>query len=150
QLARGLTAPQNWGLGIVGRLKPGVTVDQVRGNLEGVFLGYALSEKPNTAPVDRPRLAVFSASRGFAREIVSEYFLRANVLNRFAFLAVLCGVFAVLLTVVCLNVANLLIARASTRRYEIGVRLAMGASRARLIRQLVTESVALALLGGAL
>src|SRR5262249_18982684 len=150
QLARGLTAPENWGLEIVGLVRPGVTIEQVHGNLQGVFRDYSLGEKPNTEEVDLPKLAAIPGSRGFTTDVVSQYFSREQMLNRYAFLAVIAGVFLVLLLIVSLNVANLLIARGSTRQYEIGLRLAVGASRRRLIRQLLTESLALALLGGAL
>src|SRR6185369_13972174 len=69
--------------------------------------------------------------------------------SRFNLLALIGGVFIVLLLIVGLNVANLLIARGATRHYEIGVRLAMGAGRRRLIRQFLTESLLLASAGGA-
>jgi predicted permease len=140
-----------WWLRMMGRLQPGATIAQAEATLAGPFQQSVLEHRAgrqartNTtlhtvAPEDLPKLGIVSGSQG---EMDSR--------NGFATpLQLLMGVVGLVLLIACANVANLLLVRGSARRKEIAVRLALGASRGRLIRQLLTESVLLAVLGGAL
>jgi len=148
-----LTSVTAWWLQIMGRLKPGVTAAQVQGNLNGVFQETArtawsayvrtLTDQERSSShirnrLDVPRLLVDSGRRGV-------YDPPAEAFRGMTILAV---VVVVLLLIVCANVANLLLSRAESRQKEISVRLSIGATRTRLIRQLLTESVLLAFIGG--
>ncbi len=147
--------PSSWWLQLMGRLKTGATSQQVRGNLEGIFRETArqgfesymadLKEDERNASRNKnrteiPQLRVDSGSRGI-------YDVNANDTRSATILSTV--VFLVLL-IVCANVANLLLSRATVRQKEISVRLSMGATRMRLIRQLLTESLLLSFIGGAL
>jgi predicted permease len=126
----------NW-LNVGARLRPGVTARQAQTEIDVLSDALRQSRLTNLAGV---------------RAVVSAYGLR-DPKKRQGFLTAALAVMAavsMILLIACSNLANLLLARAVVRRREIGVRLSLGASRTRLISQLLTESLLLAAVGGAL
>ncbi|HYN86197.1 MAG TPA: ABC transporter permease [Pyrinomonadaceae bacterium] len=122
----------NWS--VVGRLRPGVSVDEARAELSA--LGRRLKEEhgSGTDALELTAVPLQEYMVGHVRGV----------------LMILLGAVALLLLIACANVANMMLAQATARRREVAVRAALGASRLRLARQFVTESILLALAAGAL
>ena len=143
----------SWWVVIMGRLKPGVSMQQAEVNFEPLLRPTALAgwnayvasvvQRGGPGVANRgtrvPRLRIVSASHGIAD-------LKATTTRQ---LGVLSAIFGVMLLIVCANLINLLLARTSARAQEVSVRLAIGASRGRVMRQLLTESLVLGAVGGA-
>ena len=123
-----------WGLDAIGRLKPGVTLQQAREDMERV---------------SRDLTAAYpDVNSGKAANVIS---LKDEMVGNMApVLFVLLGAVAFVLLISCVNVANLLLARSTARQNEFAIRIALGAGQHRVIRQLLTESLLLSLIGGAL
>jgi putative ABC transport system permease protein len=128
-----------WGhhLRMVGRLRPGVSKEEAKSDLDRIA---------QTPTAEFPRANWASLQSGFILDSLQADIARSV---KPALLAVLGAVMLVLL-IACVNVTNLLLAHGAQRRGEFALRAALGAGRARMIRQLLTESVLLAALGGAL
>jgi len=133
-----LADPQRWWVYVMGRARPGVSDRAAQAALNGHLAAIVRGTMPVKADEDLPRLTLRDGSRGrFTQERI---FAKP--------MAVLMTLVGFVLLLACANIANLMLARGAQRQREMSVRLALGAGRARILRQMLLESLLLAALGG--
>src|SRR6266480_1370252 len=136
-----LSNPGSWWLAALARLRPGVSAEQATADLSAIFKHYVEARGlPTGLRTEGLRIKLEPGAWGISARSKSTAWREPTLLMTLV---------GLVLFIACTNVANLLLARGAARQKEIAVRLSIGAGRGRLIRQLVTESLLLALLGGA-
>jgi predicted permease len=135
----------HWWLAVIGRLKPGWTLTQARAHVQAISPGLFEATLPqNYTPEIAKDYLAYKLTANPSGSGVSD--LREDYQDP---LIILLSIAALVLVIACANLANLMLARATARERELAVRLAIGASRPRLIRQMLAESLLLAAIGAA-
>jgi predicted permease len=133
-----LTSAEQFWVPLMGRLKSGVSDKQALAELNVIFAQAIKSTLPHEKNTNMPSIRFVDGNRGL--DLLKNSFKKP--------IYVLLALVSLLLLIACVNLANLLLARSAARQHEMGVRIALGAGRARILRQVFTECLLLASLGG--
>ena len=145
----GLADPRSLFLQVMGRLRPGISIRQAEAAMNALMAAESYEEESKSLPVRSERaLKLFSTQRV---KLVEGGTGVSSLREQFSTpLLVLMGMVGLMLLIACANIANLLLARAANRRKELAIRVALGAGRGQIVRQLMVESLLLSFSGGLL
>jgi predicted permease len=133
----------NTHMSVFARLKPGITIEQARAQVESIWPAIRLASLPREY-AGRLRDGFLAKRIALTSAATGESFLRERYKQPLYILMAMVGV---LLLIACVNLASLMLARAVARRQEFGIRVALGAAKGRIVRQMITESLLLSVTG---